>query len=448
VCPHNTWSQSEPLSALNHALEQVVKKIAPVVVKIDITAAAQSGDDQDLQHTRTSRTQSKLEHAVGSGVIVDSHGYIITNAHVVRGAARVKVTFHKSVRAGPEHATAIARVLGEFDEGDLALIKVDVNGLPSIPLSSRSELREGEIVIAVGSPEGLQNTVSIGVVSSVARQVTPDAHLSYIQTDAAINPGSSGGPLVDIKGNLVGINAFFLSQGGGSEGLGFAIPSRFVQFAYANILQNGKVVWGDAGLRVQDITEPLAEGLHLPRQSGVLVSDVAPGTSAELAGVKTRDVIVALDGKPLDDVAEYFEMMYHKRAGDKLGLGVVRDSGSFNFDLSLTDTTDVVQETNEPPIPQVNPIPKLGVFCSELASRSHFEMANLRSHSGVVVEARTAGEDLTSRLIAGDIIRSVNLVSVSSVTELQSVLDNVKPDTPIVLQVERKGQFIYVPIDD
>jgi serine protease Do len=155
-------------------------------------------------------------------------------------------------------------------------------------------------VIAVGSPEGLQSSVSIGVVSSTNRQVTPDGHLSYVQTDAAINPGNSGGALVDIQGKLVGINSFFFTEGGGSDGLGFAIPSRLVQFVYQSIRQNGRVPWGDTGVRVQGITHTLATGLHLARKSGVVVADVIPGTPAERLGIKVGDIIASLDEQPLD----------------------------------------------------------------------------------------------------------------------------------------------------
>jgi len=444
------WAQSDPLLAINDGLEKIVAKVAPAVVEVDAIGLPAQDDEYGNDASRSDRP--KTEHSIGSGVILDSTGYIVTSAHVVSGASSLTVTLEKSAlqRSGTAEVsvtTIPAHLIGEFRDADLAVIKVDIAGLPSLPLNPRDDLKQGQLVVALGSPEGFRNSVSMGVVSSAGRQATPDSHVLYVQTDAAINPGSSGGALVDIKGNLVGINAYFVSQGGGSEGLGFAIPARLVEFVYQTIRKTGHVPWGSTGVRVQGITPTLAAGLHLPRDSGVVVSDVLPRTPAEVEGVKARDLIVRVDGKPLDNLPQYYEAMYHKASGDKIVLTVLRASHLIDLEVPVVAGPTERDSSGAAPSPTINLVTKLGVFCSELGARPRMELANLRSRTGVLVEAKAAGGDLQANLMGGDVIRSVNLTAISSVAELQSLLDRVKEGTPIVLQVERKSQFLYLPVD-
>lgn len=449
--------QSDPLESFNSALEKVVKQVAPAVVEIDVTEQPGSDPDDDANSDAGNHdvADAKLRprFAVGSGVIVDRSGYIITNAHVVRNARSLHVLLDKSVRSkyssesgSGTKSTLPARVVGEFTEADLAVIKVDASDLPTVSFDAQDTLHQGQMVIAFGSPEGLQNSVTIGVVSSAARQVTPDGHLLYIQTDAAINPGNSGGPLVNIRGALVGINSFFFTEGGGSEGLGFAVPGRLVQFVYQSILQNGQVTWGNTGVRVQGITSALAEGLNLPRDSGVLVSDVDPGTPAESAGIEAGDVILALDRKPVESVPDYYEMLYHTSPGKKVNLAVLRANRFLNLEVPAI----AIQEGREnkalsPPI--VKLVSRLGVVCSELGSQPGVDKEQFRSRAGVLVDASASSNEPHADLAPSDIIRSVNLRPVSSVGELQSALDTIKPGAPIVLQIERKAKFIFLAVD-
>src|SRR5438309_7027971 len=225
-------SSSNPLRDLDSSLEKVVAKVSPAVVQIVVKGY---GPLEDHGHVDTARMVQ--QHAIGAGVIVDPDGYIITNAHVVQGAQRIRVILpsppaDSPLDIQPIHAGQIldAKLLGTHKQSDLALLKVEETHLPTVPLRDDARVRQGELVFAIGSPEGLRNSVTMGVVSSVARQPDPDDPRVYIQTDAALNPGNSGGPLVDIDGNLVGINTMMLSEGGGSEGLGFAIPAAIVNF--------------------------------------------------------------------------------------------------------------------------------------------------------------------------------------------------------------------------
>jgi serine protease Do len=453
--PVAAWPQSDSLVSFNDELEKVVKQVAPAVVEIEVTEQMEKDDEDesdDVDDNGVADVRPRSRSAVGSGVIVDSAGYIITNAHVVKNAKSLRVLLDKSIRSkysreSENGAKSVlpAQVVGVFKEADLAVIKVDAKDLPTVPFAGQNALRPGQLVIAFGSPEGLEGSVTIGVISSAARQVTPDGHLLFVQTDAAINPGNSGGPLVDIRGTLVGINSFFFTQGGGSEGLSFAVPGKVVQFVYQSILRSGHLSWGNTGLRVQGITRPLAEGLHLQRESGVLVADVAPGTPAELADIKAGDVILSLDDKPVESVPDYYETLYHTKPGDKLTLSLLRARRVHRFELS---TIAAREETKfkGPSKPMANLVSRLGVVCSELESRPRVEREQFRSRTGVLVEASSAGNKPVTDLAASDIIRSVNLLPVSNIKELQSALDKVIPGTPVVLQVERKSEFIFVAV--
>ena len=230
------------LQQLNSALEDLVAKVSPAVVQILVTGYGAIEESNKSQTALIAR-----QHAVGSGVIVYSDGYIMTNAHVVEGAHRIRVVlpmpsvdFPQVEPVGKEHVLD-AKLVGVHKESDLALLKIDQKNLPTLELGSARRVHQGQLVFAIGSPEGLQNSVTMGVVSSVGRQPDPDRPMVYIQTDAPINPGNSGGPLIDMDGYVLGINTLILSEGGGSEGLGFAIPARIVRFVYQSLRKYGHV---------------------------------------------------------------------------------------------------------------------------------------------------------------------------------------------------------------
>ena len=356
----------------------MVTKVAPAVVEIDATGPPPY-EDENSDATPGS-DQQKLEHSIGSGIILDPNGYIVTNAHVVSGATSLTVTLEKNAlaRSGtptPNFTTIPAHLVGEFMEADLALIKVDAVGLPFLSFNLEDVLKQGQLVVAMGSPKGLRNSVSVGVVSSTGRQVTADSHIGFIQTDAAINPGNSGGALVDIDGKLIGINADFMTEGGGNEGLGFAIPARLVQFVYETLRKTGRVDWGATGVRVQGITPTLAAGLKLPRDWGVVVSDVFPGTPADTGGVRPGDLIVNLDGKPLEDLPQYYETMYHKAVGDKIALTILRESRTVNLEISVGPGPAENENHRADKGSEFKLVTKLGIYCSELGTRPRVELA-------------------------------------------------------------------------
>ena len=290
---------SSVLQEFDHAIDEVAEKAMRSVVEIDVTGYGVPEKDESNSSQLLQRQRS-----LGSGVIVDPDGYIVTNNHVVAGALRIRVTLAPTtVEMVPYHTSLAhrqrvyeAKLIGTNRTADLAVIKIEEKGLPFLPLPDELfRVRLGQTVLAIGSPEGLDHTVTKGIVSAVGRQPDLDRPMVYVQTDAPINPGNSGGPLIDRDGNLIGINTFIYSSGGGSEGLGFAIPEPIVRFAYKEIKEHGSVRPITIGAHAQTITPDLAKGLGLPQDFGVIISDVDSGGPAEAGGLRAGDVVVSVD---------------------------------------------------------------------------------------------------------------------------------------------------------
>jgi len=296
---------SDLLHQLSNSFESLAQRVSPAVVQVLVTGYGPLEEESGQTNTGLVVKQRSL----GSGVIVDPNGYIMTNAHVVEGAQRVRVALAPvSPRANESSGGSIldesipstvnAIIVGVDKETDLALLKIEATGLPTLRLGDSRKLRQGQLVLAFGSPLGLANSVTLGVISSGApRQLQPDRPMVYIQTDAPINPGNSGGPLVDVDGNVVGISTFILSQSGGNEGLGFAVPSHTVEIIYQQLRKYGHVHRGEIGVSVQNITPVLTAGLGLPASQGVMVADVLPDGPAEAAGLQIQDIVLKMDGR-------------------------------------------------------------------------------------------------------------------------------------------------------
>ncbi len=360
-------SRQNPLSEFSRSIRALTQRVSPAVVQIMVSGYGpmEEGDGQSV-------ALMTLQKSTGSGVIVDPDGYIMTNAHVVRGAARLRILFspasadEKGLKSTDRGAPVDASILGIDRETDLALIKVDRSGLSALLFGDSDSLQQGDIVLAVGSPLGLKNSVSMGVVSSPARQVRESDPMTYIQTDASINPGNSGGALVDAEGRLMGINSFILTQSGGSEGIGFAIPSNMVQSVYQQLRKKGHVHRGEIGAVAQDITPVLAAGLGLPREDGIIVADVEPDGPAEAAGLKQGDIVLSLDGHPVDSAREFKVAFYRRQKGDKVAIRVLRGGG----ELAMTVEVDEQEEDDDflagMVTPEKNLVPRLGILCIEI----------------------------------------------------------------------------------
>ncbi len=338
-----------------------------------------------------------------------------------------------------------ATLVGVFKEGDLALIKVDGSGLPALPFADYRQLRQGQVVFALGSPAGLQNSISMGLVSSIARQTDPDSPFLYIQTDTPINPGNSGGPLLNTKGEIVGLNTFILSDSGGNEGIGFAIPSLLVEWVYKQLRQNGHVHRATVGIGVQAITPLLASALKLHRPSGVLVTDVTPGTPADAAGIHVNDILLSIDGHPVDAVPAMLGLFFEHAPGDHVSLKLLRGDQEMTMQLTTVEQPHLVDQLTDLANAADDSIPALGIVGVTTSKQVEQILGPLRLPLGVAVAIRTAtASGVETGLQTSDVIHSVNGNFVRSVAELRSAVQSIKPDDPVALLIERGGQLQYL----
>ncbi len=436
-----------PLVQLDNAIESLVHDVSPSIVQVLVTGIGPvpaAGRTLAVAH----------EQVIGSGVIVDSAGFIITNAHVVAGAQRVEVIVTPSrpadggrlpPRGGPLLA---ARIIGVDRVTDLAVLKIDTTGLAALPFGDSDRLHEGQLVLTFGSPAGLANSVTMGVVSSVAREVDPDRPVVYIQTDAPINPGNSGGGLVSADGALVGINAFILSQSGGSEGLGFAIPSNMAAFVYRQLRTYGHVHRGLIGMTGQEVTPVLAKGLGLPRDWGILVADVASGGPAASAGLASGDVVVGLNGRPVATLAQFVADVTMRSAGRPVQLDVLRGPATFTVRVPVAEQRDSLDRIMTSLDPNRNLIRKIGVLGVAIDSSVAAFISELRIRSGVLVVAQAldAGGTQTG-LAAGDVIHTANRTQVRTLEDLRAALRALQSGDAVVLGVEREGGLLFLPFE-
>src|SRR5208337_1453562 len=331
--------KNDPLHIFSESVQTLTSTVTKSVVQVLTSGYALSSENQ-----KTDTAYLAPQRGIGAGVILSADGLIVTNAHVVQGARKIRVRLQgleKSPAALSEPLGPIeARLVGLDRQTDLAVLKIDMTGLPALQFANSNELRQGQIVFAFGSPLGLENSVTMGVVSSTARQIDPDNPAIYIQTDAPINPGNSGGPLVDVDGRVVGINTFILSQSGGNEGLGFAIPSDVVRNIYDQIRTEGHVHRGAIGVYLRTISPELAAGLHLPANHGVLLEDVNPGSPADKAGLKIGDIVTSVGGKPVDNVRQFALDLYAYKIGQKVEIGVLRDGKETTFSVPVIERPD------------------------------------------------------------------------------------------------------------
>src|SRR5271168_5022629 len=385
------------LQDYDQAIDDIAEKAMRSVVEIEVTGyGVPEHDDEDNSSQMLQRQRS-----LGSGVIVDPDGYIVTNNHVVSGALRIRVSLSPATVEMVPYHTSLARrqrvyeakLIGTNRYADLAVIKIEEKNLPTIALPDQQfRVRLGQTVLAIGAPQGLDHTVTKGIVSAVGRQPELDRPMVYVQTDAPINPGNSGGPLIDRDGNLVGINTFIVSSGGGSEGLGFAIPEPIVRFVYNQLKEHGIVPNVTIGAHAQSITPALAAGLKLPQDWGVILSDIDSTGPAATAGLHAKDIVTAMDGFAVDSLPKYTAFLYvHKRAS-AISMEILRDGKPLTVSVTPVKAPPQVDNLSDLIRPDKDLIAPLGVFVMDLKGSEVGAMLNLRSESGVLVIGLLGGE--------------------------------------------------------
>ena len=430
------------LAEYSAAIEELIDSASPSVVQIDVHSRVEV-DPDDSHRTGFFAKQ----WGSGSGVIIDPSGFILTNAHVVEGSTEIDVSVADTSNPSKKdaHNHFPAKVIGVDKETDLAVIKIDADKLPTLAFRDSDKLRQGEIVFALGSPLGLQNTLTVGYVSSPSRQLDPSKPMSYIQTDAPINPGNSGGPLLDADGKIAGINTMIYSKSGGSEGIGFAIPANLAQHVYLQLRKEGHVHRGTIGVVSQDINPILSQALGLNRHPGVIITDLLPHGSGEVAGLEPNDIVLAIQGHEVTEARQVQAEILQHSIGDQVTLDILRN-GTEKFQKTVVilerpnSSGGLVDLVNN----QSNLVRRLGILALTLDEKVTPLLPPTRRLDGVVVAAIPIEfAAFNPGLKAGDIIYTLNKNKIGSLEDLRNALKGLKPGDPVALLVERDGTLGY-----
>ncbi len=427
----NDASQSAPATATQNVQSRaasslpqfgdIYEQVAPSVVSVRIVRSAPADNP----------VPSGPSQGMGSGFIISADGFILTNAHVVDGASEVTVTL-------ADKREFSAKVVGSDRRTDVALIKIDADKLMAVKIGDPVQTRVGDWVAALGSPFGFTQTLTAGIVSAKSRSLPNEAYVPFIQTDAALNPGNSGGPLLNTRGEVIGISSQIYSPTGGYAGLSFAIPIDVAVKVKNQLQQHGKVTRGRIGVGIQDLNKDLAESFGLPTNKGALVSSVDKSGPAAIAGVIAGDVITAVNGKAVDNAAEVSRTVGDLKPGDQAKISLWRNGAFQDVAVKLdelpNDRVAVASDKTDAPS-------KLGVIVRPTTAQ---EKQKLGEAGGVVVEQAT-GPAAKAGIRQGDVILAINNTPVNGVEELKRIVDSVGKRAALLVQ--RDGARIYVPIN-
>jgi len=372
-----------------------------------------------------------IRKGVGSGFIVSADGYILTNAHVVDEAAEVTVKL-------TDNREFQAKVIGTDRRTDVALVKIDARNLPTVRIGDASKARVGEWVAAIGSPFGLENTVTAGIISAKSRALPDETYVPFLQTDVAINPGNSGGPLFNMAGEVIGINSQIYSRTGGYMGLSFAVPIEVAMKVKTDLQQYGKVSRGRLGVTIQGMNQDLADSFGLKKPQGALVNAVEPKSPADKAGIKTGDVILAVDGNTIESSIELPRVIGEKRPGTKVKLKIWRQGETHELSASLGEIpAEKIAKADGPKNAKSG---KLGLAVRPLTAE---ERKQIESEGGLLVE-QVEGAAARAGVQAGDVILALNNQPVKTVDQLRRLVDRSRGN--VALLIQREGNKIYVPV--
>jgi serine protease Do len=369
----------------------------------------------------------------GSGFIVSPDGVILTNAHVVRDANEVTVKL-------ADRREYRAKVLGSDPATDVAVLKIDAKNLPVVPIGNSRNLQVGEWVLAIGSPYGLESTVTAGVVSATGRSLPNDGNVPFIQTDVAVNPGNSGGPLFNTRGEVVGINSQIYSQTGGYQGLSFAIPIDVAARIKDQIVATGKVQHAKLGVSIQDVNQGFADSFKLASPEGALVANVERGSAAERAGLKAGDVVRKVNGQAIIGSGDLPGMLAVSKPGDKVALDVWRDGKIVRLNATLANASDKPDPVEREQVALVDKGAKLGLALRPLDPS---EKRQSGIPSGLVIED-AGGPAIAAGVMPGDVLLSVNGKPVSSVEQVRDMVG--KSTKSVALLIQRGNDRIFIPV--
>jgi len=451
AAPIDTDSVSA-LIALDKAMETVAARVTPAVVNVTVTSrvkpdSANKEMPEDMQqffggpfgqffgpHMRQ-RQQPQIEHGMGSGVVISPDGYIVTNNHVVDGAVDVRVTTSN-------RRVLKAKVIGTDSLTDLAVLKVDAKDLTSAPWGDSREVRPGQSVLAFGNPYGFRFTVTRGIVSAVNRAnpdpTNPSKPGEFIQTDAAINPGNSGGPLVNARGEVVGINTFLISPSGSFSGMGFAIPTQIVRPTVETLIRDGKVSHGHIGIGIADVTPENAKFFGDTAAMGGVVTQVEPDSPGSKAGLQIGDVITEVDGQKINDAGELQVMIGQRQPGTKVDLTVLRDGKTMHLPVTLEALGSHGSESGMPS--ESTGKARWGLGLGNLTPDVRDQLQAPTSLHGAVIEQVQPGSSADNAgLQQGDIILEVNRHKVQSASDVQQALSSIPKGQDALVLVWSNG---------
>ena len=413
----------------------IVRKVKPAVVKVVSESVVQRrsmfGDDFFDQFFNAPPRQERRSGS-GSGFFISADGYILTNNHVVQDAVKVKIY-------DIDKKEYTAKIIGTDPKTDLALLKISVQGVPFIPLGDSNAIEVGEWVLAIGNPFNQDLTVTSGIISAKGRQLGMAQYEDFLQTDAAINMGNSGGPLINMRGEAIGINSTILTPSQGSIGIGFAIPTNMAKKVVADLKTKGKVVRGWFGIQIQDISEGDAKDLDLP-SGGVLVGRVEDGSPAQKAGLKRYDLIVAINGRAVKSAADLQMEIANSAPGDEVAVTVYRGKEKQAFKVKVTESPDAAREQAAEASRSLN----LGMTLTKNTPALAREYG-LKTSRGLIVEnVQRGGAAAENGIRPGDVILAVNRTEVDGVEEFKRLLASRRAGSTVLLLVNRDGDEVYL----
>jgi len=434
----------------------VVKKVTPSVVRIDISIGPKEQTEQQrfdgipdnpffrqfFPHMAPNeKTYSQPEHGVGSGVIVSKDGYILTNNHVVDDADEVKVTLN-------DGRIFTAKVIGKDPKSDIAVVKINAKDLPAITLADSSKIEIGDVVLAIGNPFGIGQSVTMGIVSATDRAAMNLDYEDFIQTDAAINPGNSGGALVDTEGRLVGINTAIYSRNGGNQGVGFAIPTSLARTVMVSLIDYGKVTRGYLGVMIQDVNPALAEQFKLKDNKGALVGDVVPDGPADKAGLKTGDVVLSFNNHSVTDSRHLKLEVASTAPGDTVPVQVLRDGETKTLDVKVKTLpgNDQLAKADSDPSESSDTLQGVGVADLDSQARQQY---NVPTHikGAVVSQVDPNSAAAEAGLKPGDVITEINRHPVKSADDAVKLTEHAKEKTTLLHVWSGNGSH-YLVVDE
>jgi serine protease Do len=436
------------LTKVGQATAEIVEAVRPAVVNISTmrTIKVQGGanpflDDPFFRRFFGDQSRAPKERKsanLGSGVIVDSQGYILTANHMIQGAEEIKVTLS-------DKREFKGTIVGTDAMTDIGIVKIDAKDLPTITWGDSGKLKVGETVLAIGSPYGLSQTVTMGIVSAVGRANVGIAdYEDFIQTDAAINPGNSGGALVNVKGELIGINTAIFSTSGGYQGIGFAVPVSMAKTVMDKLIRDGKVIRGWLGVSIQNLTPELAKQFALSDDKGVLIGDVVEGSPAEKAGLQRGDVLIEFESKKIEEPNQLRNMVADTSPGQIITLKIVRENKTQTKRVTVEELPSDQQQLSKSGFDNL----LMGIMVQDITPELSEKLNLPKRVKGVVVTDIDEESHAASVLIRGDVIQEVNKQKINTVKEYEKIVSKIQTGKDILLLVFRNGSSVYINLSE